>query len=58
MSDAETVSEQVIWVDADGNVTQDKDKAVEGEIVEKLSDGTTRSTLFVIEDQADRSTIR
>jgi len=43
------VGEQVIWVDAHGDVTQDKAAAVRGEVLQTLSDGTTRSTLFVIE---------
>lgn len=47
--DATVVAEQVIWVDADGNVTADKDAAVSGEVLQELSDGTTRSTLFEIE---------
>jgi len=49
MADVTVVSEQVIWVDANGNVTADKDAAVNGEILETLSDGTIRSTLFVVE---------
>jgi len=36
----------IILVDADGLVTDDADRAVRGEIVEELPDGTIRSTLF------------
>lgn len=44
------VDEQVIWVDAQGDPT-DKDKAVGGEILETLSDGTIRSTVFTLGGQ-------
>jgi len=33
-------------VDAKGQVTEDKSKAVKAEVVQTMSDGTTRSTLL------------
>jgi len=39
----------LILVDADGKVTDDRDKAVRGEIVEADADGQTTSTMFTIE---------
>lgn len=46
---AELVKEQVIWVDADGNVTDDPAAAVRGEIIRTFDDGTTENTLFTVE---------
>lgn len=45
------VAERVIWVDAHGQVTDDKDLAAGGEIIETLADGSTRSTVFTLGDQ-------
>jgi hypothetical protein len=45
-------SVQVIWVDASGKVTEDKDAAVRGELIERLPDGTTRHTLFSVTEPA------
>jgi len=46
MAEPTVKSETLIMVDADGNVTKDKSKAVKAEIVQTMSDGTTRSTLL------------
>jgi hypothetical protein len=43
--------ETIIWTDASGRVC-DEAQAAGGEIIEHLDDGTTRSTLFVIEPAA------
>lgn len=47
MAEPTVVKEQVIWVDAQHNPC-DKDQAVGGEILETLSDGTIRSTVFTL----------
>lgn len=49
---AEEETEQVTWVDADGNVTDDPDRAVRGEILQVLPDGTTEATTFVVDGSA------
>lgn len=54
MADPAVVEETLILTDADGNITEDRDQAVGGEIVQTLEDGTTRSTLFDL----DRATGR
>ena len=46
MTQPEVLETTLILLDADGNVTEDRDAAVSGEILETLADGTTRSTLF------------
>jgi hypothetical protein len=48
-----TVVETVlIEVDAQGRVTKDRTQAVGGEVIEILSDGRSRSTLFTIDPSA------
>ncbi len=42
------VDRQIVMVDADGNVTDDKAQAVRGEVVETFEDETTRSTMFTV----------
>jgi hypothetical protein len=49
MSEPTVKSETVILLDADGNVTKDKAKAVKAEVVQKMSDGSTRSTFLARE---------
>lgn len=46
------VEETLILTDADGNITEDRDQAVGGEVVQQLEDGTTRSTLFTLDHDA------
>jgi hypothetical protein len=41
---------EVIWVDVQGEVTTDPTKAVRGEILETLPDGTVQSTIFTLGD--------
>ena len=52
MAEVTVVSEQVIFVDAEGDVTEDKRAAASGEVLQTLSDGTVRSTLFEIDGAA------
>jgi hypothetical protein len=53
MTDNPTViAEQVIFMDASGRVTVDRDRAVRGEALRTYSDGTTESTLFTIDPSA------
>ena len=54
MTDARVVAEKLVLVDADGNLTEDREVAVRGEVVQALADGTTRSTVFNV----DRTTGR
>lgn len=42
----------LILVDAQGQVTDDRALAVGGEVLETMSDGVTRSTLFTIDPSA------
>lgn len=49
MTEPAVVEETLILTDADGNLTEDRDKAVGGEVLQVLEDGTTRSTLFDVE---------
>lgn len=45
-----TVLETVlVLVDAEDRVTEDRALAVGGEVLERLSDGTSRSTIFTID---------
>lgn len=44
----EVTETTLIMVDAEGRTTDNRDEAVRGEIVETLSDGTTRSTMVTI----------
>jgi hypothetical protein len=43
------VDEQLVLVDSAGLPTEDRTKAVGGEVTQHLADGSTRSTLFAIE---------
>jgi len=54
MTDADVVAEKLILVDANGNLTEDRDAAVRGEVVQTLADGTTRSTVFNVERATGR----
>jgi hypothetical protein len=49
MADPTVTSETLILIDAAGEVTEDRSRAVRGEILQSMSDGTTLSTLFTIE---------
>lgn len=49
MTQPTVVETVLIQVDAHGRVTKDDTQAVGGEVIEKMSDGTTRSTLFDID---------
>jgi hypothetical protein len=46
MAEKKVVSETVILSDKDGNETKDPKKAVMAEITQKMSDGTTLSTIM------------
>lgn len=46
------VATELVLVDADGQITEDRTAAVRGEVVETLADGSTRSILFEI-DRSD-----
>jgi hypothetical protein len=47
--DAAVVDEDLVLVDGAGNPTEDRAKAVGGEVTQHLADGSTRSTVFTIE---------
>lgn len=49
MAEPAVVEETLILIDANGDVTEDRDAAVRGEILQTLTDGSTRSTLFDLE---------
>lgn len=46
MADQEVVDEEILMYDADGNVTEDKDKAVTAEVTQTLADGNVVHTLM------------
>jgi hypothetical protein len=46
MADPEVTDEEVVFYDADGNVTEDKDKAVSAEVTQTMADGSVRHTLM------------
>lgn len=46
MTQPDVTETTLILTDANGDPTEDRDKAVGGEVLETLADGTTRSTLF------------
>lgn len=46
MADQEVVDEEILMYDADGNVTEDEDKAVSAEVTQTLADGNVRHTLM------------
>jgi predicted metal-dependent peptidase len=52
MTQPTVVETVLIEVDAEGRVTEDRTQAVGGEVIETLSDGTSRSTLFTIDPSA------
>lgn len=52
MTQPTVVAEVVTFVDAEGNITDDSATAVRGEVVESMSDGTTRTTQFTIDPSA------
>lgn len=54
MAEPAVVEETLILTDADGNVTENRDEAVGGEVVQRLEDGTTRSTLFEVDPSTGR----
>lgn len=41
-------AEVIVYADADGNVTEDPDRAVRGEIIVTLPGGGVESTLFTL----------
>lgn len=51
---AQVVSEQLILVDADGHVTEDRERAVRGEVVRRYDDGSEQNTLFELSADRDR----
>lgn len=46
MTEPHVVERHLVMIDADGELTDDRDAAVRGEITESMSDGSVRSTLF------------
>lgn len=46
MADPEVSDEEILMYDADGNVTEDEDKAVTAEVTQTMTDGTVRHTLM------------
>lgn len=46
MANQEVVDEEILMYDADGNVTEDEDKAVTAEVTQTLADGNVIHTLM------------
>jgi hypothetical protein len=46
MADLEVSDEEILMYDADGNVTEDEDKAVTAEVTQTMADGSVRHTLM------------
>ncbi len=49
MTQPEVVETTLVLVDANGDPTEDRAKAVAGEVLETLADGSSRSTLFDVQ---------
>lgn len=54
MTEPQVVEETLILIDANGEVTENRKAAVRGEVSQRLSDGTTRSTLFDVDSPTSR----
>jgi hypothetical protein len=46
MADLKVSDEEVVFYDADGNPTENKDEAVTAEVTQTMSDGSVRHTLM------------
>ena len=46
MADPEVSDEEVVFYDADGNVTKDKNKAVSAEVTQTMADGSVQHTIM------------
>lgn len=46
MAEDEVVNEEILMYDAEGNLTEDEDKAVTVEVTQTLADGNVRHTLM------------
>lgn len=46
MANQEVVDEEILMYDAEGNVTEDEDKAVTAEVTQTLADGNVIHTLM------------
>jgi len=48
VDEPKVVKEQIIMLDESGNIIDSPERAVRGEIIQTLSDGTELSTIFIV----------